>query len=493
MDTKQLGHETLLYFIGNISIRMVSFLLLPFYTRYLTTSEYGIAELLELVINVTSIILGLGTIGSAMIRIYHDYLDENDRKNVISTTLIMTLVLAGLASTLGISLSGPISKWVFHASSYRALLVLAFFGIILSSQIDVCLTYIRMTNKAVLFVIYSLAQTILMVLLNIYFIGVRGLGVWGFVYSKVIVFSLGLLFLLVYVYGKTGISFSTRIMKELVRFGYPLVYSSLAFFVIHFVDRFFISNYSTLDEVGIYSLGYKFGFLITFLVGEPFGKAWNVRLFAHTNEAQWQSRFSAVFAYLFGSLLLVWTGLSIFSRDIIDIMASQPYAKAALIIPVVAFAYVLRECGDFFKQLLFINKRASAVTIVSCLCAVINLVTNFALIRRYGMYGAMVSTVLTWGVYTVVLYVLSQKEHRLPYRSKQSLTVLAASIGLFSTTLFYRPQSLAVSLIFHTALMAALFLFVWKSGFMAAQERTALLAFVRRKLRLASPAPASAE
>jgi O-antigen/teichoic acid export membrane protein len=268
---------------------------------------------------------------------------------------------------------------------------------------------------------------------------------------------MGLLVLWFYVFRETGLSCDFSILKKIFRFGIPLIGASLAFFIIHFSDRFFLSYFTGLDEVGIYSLGYKFGFLITFLVGEPFGRAWNVKLFEYAKNEGWQLRFASVFLFFFLALFITWAGVAFFSHDIIKVIANQQFQGAALVIPGVALGYLFREAGDFFKNILFINKKSGLVSKISISCATINLLLNYGLIQICGMIGAVLSTVATWLTYSLLLFYFSQRTHHIPYRPYPFIMV-----GLFGGLLYtlvlcfpleYLPASIGLHLLLYAPIL----------------------------------------
>lgn len=461
MSILNVRKNALLYTVGIIINKVVSFLLLPIYTRYLTTSEYGVIELLELTISVSSIIIGLGSISGAMIRIYHEYDTDKDKKAVVTTTMIVVFCMSTLLGVIAFIFSDYIANHMLHASSYGPLVSLAFVCMLFSTQVETSLVYLRIKERAIFFISYSFFQLIVMVGFNVYFIVIKDLGIWGFVYSKLIAFGGGMVVLWIVVLKETGVRFDPKILKRIIKFGWPLVGASLAFFVIHFSDRFFIAHFSSLEHVGIYSLGYKFGFLVTFLVGEPFGRAWNVQLYSYTKTPGWEKSFAKIFLYFFLALFLVWFGLTIFSHDIVSIIVGPSFRSAAIVIPGVALAYLFREVGDFFRNVLFINKRSKVVSLVAVFCAVINVGCNLLLIQKFGFIGAVWSTILTWLSYMVLLFYFSIKEHTIPYEFKRIFILVFLGGGFYLVNLYYKPFSLVWSIGFHCLLYGVCLYFVW--------------------------------
>jgi O-antigen/teichoic acid export membrane protein len=115
MPARRLVQSSSLYLISNLASRAVGFLMLPLYSRFLTPSEYGVVELIELTVQIVALCIGLQSIGGAMIRIFHEASDTAGRNRVVSTAVIgavtgnMILVIAGML------LAHPISIYVLHS------------------------------------------------------------------------------------------------------------------------------------------------------------------------------------------------------------------------------------------------------------------------------------------------------------------------------------------------------------------------------------------
>lgn len=156
----------------------------------------------------------------------------------------------------------------------------------------------------------------------------------------------------------------------MLRFRLPTIGTGLAFLVIHFSDRFLLNRFAGLEEVGVYAVAYKFAFPITYLVGEPFGRAWNVSFYAHVAEPDWRERFGRVaryFAFFLVAfflvaffLVLAATAIALFIHEAIFVLTEERLHPAASLVPVLVLSYVLRELGDFYKNLLNVLNRLSA-------------------------------------------------------------------------------------------------------------------------------------
>jgi O-antigen/teichoic acid export membrane protein len=326
-----------------------------------------------------------------------------------------------------------------------------------------------------MFVTFSSLQVLLNILFNIYFIAFLRMGVWGFILAKLIVTSLGTTYLLAVLFRETGLHFAADAAKRIARFSAPLAVSGAAFFVIHFADRFFLNHYATLSEVGVYALAYKFGFLVTYLVGQPIGSVWNVSLYSHVGAEYWRKNFARIAMYLVFFLLLAAVGLGVFIRETLSVIASPAYAPAALLVPVIAFAYAFREVGDFYRGVLFINKRVALFGRITVSCAVLNLILNWALISQYKALGAAWATLLTWAVYMIACWVLAYREHRIPHSAKSFALAFGLAVLVCVSAGYLQVLPIGLRWTGSISLVLLFVSSVWGLGYFDVDERKLIL------------------
>ncbi len=467
--------ETLVYLFANVASRAVGFLMIPFYSRFLSPSEYGIIELIEVTTQVVSLLVGLGLFGSALIRIFQDYTSPKEQAVVSSTAVLgaLGLNLVTISSTI---VAAPwISTFFLTSPQYTTLLQATMAAMLFSNLIELCLVYVRLKRRPIFFTVYSLTALVATLALNIFFIGFQGRGVWGFVLSKVIVTSAGGLLLLVLTLRETGLHFDRPAALRMFRFGLPLVAGDVAFFVIHFGDRFFLGRMGSMAEVGNYSLAYRFGFLVTFLVGDPFGRAWGVRYCALMSQPDWAEKYRSVSRLLAFCLASVAVVIVLFSDQVLKVMVTPPYYAAIPVIPFIVFAYAVREMGDYFRRMLYIKLRSGMVSGVTIAAAILNCGLNLLWIPRFGMMGAAYSTLATWLFYAVCLYVLMVREFKVqfPLGSYAAIAGIALGCAWIGSLLSAWPTFLhyAADAVLSGAFVAA----VWFLGPLGVSERSFLV------------------
>jgi O-antigen/teichoic acid export membrane protein len=471
--------QSSIYMAGDFLRRALSVILLPFYTHHLSTSDYGTIELLDLFILVANVSLGGLAIGEAMVRIYYEEREENQAR-VVSTALWSITAISAVMAGVGIALAAPASLLLFHKPGYENLIRMSFLAMFCGNIVETGLMYQRLKQRAGFFVLLSGGLLALNAGLNIYYIGFAKWGLRGFFWAKLICAALGAVVLLFGIVREVHWSFRRDLAARIMRFGAPLILSGFSVFIIHYSDRFFLDRYSTLAEIGIYAVAYKFGFLIGNLIQAPFESAWYVNMYGYVSSPGWQREFARVFRYLLFFLVLAGLALSVTSSEALAVLAPPAYGAAALLVPIIVLAYIVRGAGDFFRSVLFVNKRVRVFSAVSCACALLNLTLNQRLIPRWGARGAAWATLFTWLAYMIVCWTLVHREHRLPFplRSFAQIFGLAGLIYAAAAVVNRLPGPWqwgpdAVLILLWVGLL-------WTSGYFPAEDRKS----IRERLEL---------
>src|SRR5436305_15075050 len=83
-----------IYGLGGVLLKGIGFLMLPFYTRYLSPVDYGILEILDLSMSLFGMFLNMG-ITAALLRSYNMAKTSDERPTAVSTAFVF-VALTGL-------------------------------------------------------------------------------------------------------------------------------------------------------------------------------------------------------------------------------------------------------------------------------------------------------------------------------------------------------------------------------------------------------------
>ena len=400
--------------------------MLPIYTRYLSPEHYGTLELLSMVLDFAAILFGL-RIAEAVFRFYYDTDDPVQQNRVISTALAMVGGLNAVAVVILVIAAGPISEAVFGTSGASRQLALYSFTLVFQSLTEMVMTYLRAQQRPWLYVGFSTIKLVVQLSLNIYFVVGRQMAVDGVIMSSLISSVVITVPLLWYTLSRTGLHFSREKARALVSFSAPLIITSIISFYMTFGDRYFLRVFGGgLDEVGVYALGYRFGFLLSFIVGDPFFGIWNSEKYIIAKQPDAQTRYQDVFLMLTAALLLVMVGISIYVHDVLRLMSNPEFWGAYIIVPIVMLGYVFQNWTGYSNLGLLLHSKTGDIATGTAISAIVITIGYLALIPPLGGVGAALATALAFGARMVWITMRSEKLYpmKLPWRRAMNMLLL---------------------------------------------------------------------
>lgn len=472
---KQLGKHTLVYTAGIILGRIASFVMLPVYTRYLTPADYGVLELLGMTIDVIGMITGVGIVAG----VFKFYSEENDRgqKNaVISTAALSVVGLAVATSAIGFAFASELSRLIFGDDSNPLYLRLYFAVYLLQNFEYLPFLLIRAENRSVLFVTVNAVKLVSMLSLNILFVVQFRMGIEGVLLSNIITSAAVAFGLTVYLVRRVGIRFSSAKFQQMLRFGISIVVWSLASFVLVFSDRFFLNYYTDTSTVGIYSLAYKFAFLVSVLAYTPFETIWTAQRFEIAKQPDAQEVYARVFLYMNVLLGIVSVVVCLYIKDFLSVMSDPAFLPAYRLVPLLTAAQIVFVWAAYWNTGIYISGKTRVMASGAVVLVVVTLTLNALLIPTLGIYGAAWATIAAYSIRFLWIYHFAQRYYPIRYQWREMAKlygILGAAVGL---VFGYHPSSLPASIGWSTVVLALVICAVYMLV-LSASDRTSLRAF----------------
>lgn len=450
---KQLGKHTLVYTAGIILGKIASFIMLPVYTRYLTPADYGVLELLGMTLDVIGMLTGVAIV-AGVFKFYSAEADKAAKNSVISTAAVSVVAVAILTSLSGLLFARQLSTLIFGADSNPLYLQLYFLIYLLQNFEYLPFLLMRAENRSFLFVSVNIGKLVSMLSLNVLFVVYLGKGIVGVLTSNIITSAAVAVGLTIYLVRGVGLGFSAEKFRLLVNFGKSVVPWSLATFVLVFSDRFFLNYYADVSTVGIYSLAYKFAFLLGGLAYVPFENVWTAQRFEIAKQPDAEEVYARAFRYMnvvLGGVALI---LCLYIRDVLAVMSDRAFFSAYRLVPLLIAAQVIYIWGAHWNTGIYISGKTSVMASGSVVLVIVTLLLNYLLIPPFHALGAAVAT---FGAYTfrfAWVYYFAQRFHRFGYdwtEQARLYGVLAAGVAL---NFAYRPGTLLASVGWSTAILA---------------------------------------
>jgi O-antigen/teichoic acid export membrane protein len=257
------------------------------------------------------------------------------------------------------------------------------------------------------------------------------MGVTGILLSMLITKILNNSSLFFVTFHHTGLKFSLEKLKEMVNFGLPLVPASIGMFVMHFSDRFFIQKFCDLSDLGLYSLGYKFGMIISVLVSAPIFRIWNTQRFEIAKTDNGKQVLGRIFTYYAAVIMFVGLGISVFVEEIVFIMAAPGFQGATAVVPLIVLSYIFYGVAGYFTLGMVITIKTKYIAFVQLSTAGMNILFNMFFISRYGINGAALSTVISFLFLALFSFVISQKLYPVAFEYGRVAILFALAMLVF--------------------------------------------------------------
>jgi O-antigen/teichoic acid export membrane protein len=425
---RRLGKHSVIYGLGGLVSRILAVLLLPLYTRYLTPSDYGKVETLVAATAVLTILLRFG-ISNAFFRFYFDTPDDNGRLAVLRTSFWFTMTMATAGLTLGVILAPELSHVLFGNAHAANLVRAAFVGLWAQMNYEQLTSLFRVEERSVAFVLASLANVLItvgatVVLVVGYHKGPVGVVVGNFLGTLAVYLAL-----LGYRREQLGLRFDRPLLREMNRFGMPLVPSALFLWVTNFADRFILVKLTDTGEVGLYSVGVRIASAMVLLL-TAFRTAWPAFAYSIQNDDEAKGAYGFVLTYLVVISSWVAAALALLSPWLVHWLTKPDFASASRVVGPLAFSTVAFAGYIVISIGVGRARRTQFNWVVTGIAGAANIGLCLALIPFYGMMGAAVATIVSYVVMFVGMAWWSQRVFPVPYQWRRVGIAAAVAIAL---------------------------------------------------------------
>jgi O-antigen/teichoic acid export membrane protein len=422
-----------IYIAMNLVEKGVSFFLLPLYTIYLSPSDLGIISLMSLLIGLvsnftTSIITILTT------RFY--YSPKHDIKKILFLSVILLIFKLIFFSFLLFVLNDTIATKYIEDLSLIPIVNLFIIIFVLSSFVRVFMQIFILEKQAKFVAKINVTKAITLLLVTSIFL-FNEYGIYAIVYGLIASWSVQLLIILpkikIYFQPTTEI----KLLKEPLKYSYPLIVSTLSNSFIQLGDRYVIKLMLGLSSVGIYSFSYSIAAIVSILLVMPNKMAMQPILLAKEDDPEnlkfLVNRY-AILYFTFGLVFVLW--FSAFSKDLIYLISSNDkFAEGWVIIPIVAFSYLLHGLGNYFNFGMLLANKTYIVSIQTVLVAITNIGLNFLLIPFFGIVGAALATLFSYLLWNYLQRRNSKKYYDMEFELRTFYEL--SFIGVISISIVY--------------------------------------------------------
>jgi O-antigen/teichoic acid export membrane protein/glycosyltransferase involved in cell wall biosynthesis len=471
---RRLGKHSAIYGIGGLVSRVIAVVLLPLYTNYLTPGDYGKIETLLALTTIMGLVLRAG-ITSAFFRFYFDADDYGGRLRVLRTSFWFTMGAATLGLALLVVLAEPISSALFGTDDAANLVRAAGVALWATVNYEQLTALFRVEERSVAFVIASLVNIFLTIGTTLVLVvgldkGPIGVIVGNFTGTLVVYFAL-----LGYRREQLGLQFDRNLLREMNRFGVPLVPAAVFLWITNFSDRIFLVKLVDEAEAGLYSVGVRIASAMVLLL-TAFRTAWPAFAYSIRDDNEARRTYAYVLTYLTVVCSWVALALTLVSPWLVDVLSKDTFSSASRVVGPLAFSTVAYAAYIVIAIGVGRTRRTQFNWVVTGIAALVNFALNLALIPAYGMMGAAIATVAAYTVMAFAMALWSQRVYPVPYQWRRVATAALAAVGLAAA-----GKLVDASAPLEVTLILAYPLVLLGAGFTTRGERERLLRVVARR------------
>lgn len=454
---KQLAKDSAIYGGADFVSKLVSFFTFPFIARALNPESFGFVEL---IMTSTALIAVVGNVGlnNSVQRFYWDSdVDQIEQKRIVSSGFfslisIFTALFVIISFVILVFFPELGTEFNFTWVGVFSALVLMMGGQWTQYLLDV----LRLQFKAWEYFAISIVSRVFSSILGLIFVVVYKTGIDGLLLAQasVVIFVLPLAFY--FVRKDFGIVYvSNKWIVELFNFGYPFIFASLAYWVFSSQDRWMLASMSSVNEVGIFSVSFRFASVLMF-VSAAFGQAWSpfAMKLRIDRPADYRELYGDILLILFFIMGFFGAVISLFSGEIITAFIGEKYIDSGLSLIVLVFSIVFQSTQQITGLGISLEKKTILFVHLSWITAGLNFIFNYLLIPYYGSLGASFATLISYVFLSGGYLYFTQKLHPIYFSYKKlvililiSVLILIFSLFLFTTEFLFWTTLIKVGLL----------------------------------------------
>ncbi len=429
---KKFIKNILIYSIGDFGSKILGFLLLPFYTFYLSVNDYGYFDLITTSFMLLSPLITL-QITDGLYRHLLEATDKAQKDAVISRSLgiiIRNLIVFNLIC---------IFVFIFTNFKFQYLILTQLNLAVISSA---WMQISRGLKRNLEFSIAGMITTGLTLICNIILIGLFTLRVDGLIIANMISTMFTLFYLEIVIKVRKYITLKKEnfgMDQILLSFSLPLVPNALGWWMMNVSDRYILNYYEGMAANGIYAIANKFPAMII-MVNSIFNLAWQESSIMEYNSLDRDQFFSKMFnQYMALQFTLTFIVLA-FTRLFMSYWVNAHFGSAWRYVPFLYFGALFLSFSSFYGTGYLCAKETKGAFSSSAFGALLNIMLNLIGVPHIGIQGAGLSTMIAFLAMWVWRIIQTRKYFAIHIDIPKFLllsTISIGMIGLYYTNVFY--------------------------------------------------------
>jgi O-antigen/teichoic acid export membrane protein len=404
-----------IYSMSGFLNALVSFLLLPLLTRYLSPFDYGIIETFTVVVTLLTGVIVAG--GNTLLTKEYFNLDAAGRRSFTENTLGFVLASGSLLLVLFVvfGLAGNLLQGLLKIDN--GLIFWIIVVALSNAVISVVLTLLQLERKSKRFALFVNSLSFSDIAISLFLVIVLRMGwmgrISGIIASSLIFFGVALFF-----FRKRAIAVKMpeRYFTTLVFIAPPFILAHTSGWINEMVDRVMINNMLGVDSTGLYAIGSRFGMVIM-LIHEALNKVWFPFFYENIKEnTPAHDRRIVRNTYLYaGGLLIFSLVYGIFGKQLLYLVVDKRFYAAGNFVFLLSMGYCFYGIWKIFIGYLIYKGRIKTYSAIVVFVSILNIALNYFLLKRIGLIGSAWAAFVSFGAGAVLTVIFAVRSHPMPW------------------------------------------------------------------------------
>ena len=452
MNKRVLGNS-LIYTVNDLLLKAFTFFLLPLYTAYLSTEDYGTTNLVNSFTQVSSYIIVFSLFMSVP-RFYVEYKQDQEKiKRYFGTMILFSFVSGFGFLLLFVAFNKVLTALVFEGIPFYPVVLVALLGLVFACVYTMYSRILYAMQDAKRVVITSLSFFFVNFGFTFLMVVDKGMGAYGVLLATMITNILFCAYVLIDLTHRKLIVFriDKAILKETLQYSIPIIPHNISTNIAQLVSRIFINNWFELSVVGLFGLASQFGTL-TDIAQSSMNSAFQPWFFSQIKEGGKERSASVrqmayAIAWLSGLIFLL---IALFSQEVILLFLNPNYRQAWTVVPLCVVTFAVKSAYYPYINLLLYEKKASRLVFITTVSSsLVNIGLSALLIPMLNMYGSSLADIIAMIIRVAVAVIIARKFNIVGFRFTSFakivlVVVLLSGAGLY---LSYTQYMYSVSLL----------------------------------------------
>lgn len=406
--------------------RAFSIISFPLVARQLSVTEYGTLDLFLVLSMFLSTLLIFGQ-DSAVGRYFYEYEGIDERRQVISQSLLIQAIVCVAALAVMLMFTGRVASLVSSTPNAPHYLTIILFQMPFMIAINFAQNLLKWTFARRSFLImsigYAAAQAGLLVISAI----------WTVMDVETVLMAILLANILFGVVGlyltREWLAWPSRpfYMRELLKFAAPIGVICVLGAAVPMVERLSIERLLGVGDLGLYAAGSKVAMLLALVIGS-FQTAWGPFSISIHREPDAPQTYNLVLAFFSLAVCVFAMMLDSIAEPLLTLLATEKFSPAAIVVFPLTMAATVQSISWITEIGFGLSKRTNYVIIPYVIYLAGIAAFMSLLIPLMGLMGAALAMMLAQIARSLTSTWLAQRVYPLPWIYGWVVTVLSGTL-----------------------------------------------------------------